>query len=1216
MTPLSLLPFITILYLVLLFFIAYIGDKMKEKGKSLAKNPYIYSLSLAVYCTAWTFYGSVGLFAHNGFEYIPIYIGATFAAFTYNYTLKKIISISKNHNTTSIADFISTRYGKSSMLAGFVSLLLVLGLLPYIALQLKAITNTLNLLYFYEQDKFTSDIKLFYQDYAFYIAIILSIFGALFGARKLDVTERHEGMVLAIAFEALIKLIAFLCVGIYVTYFIFKGYQDILEQGAIFHEIKMLYRIGDAPTPSYFQWLNLILLSGVAVMLLPRQFHIGIIENTSEKHVKKAMFLFPLYLFLINFFVPAIAIGGRLVGLSSSEADIYVLKIPLLKGNQFLSILAFVGGFSAATGMLIVETVALSTMVINHVISPYIVKAKLKWDLSFLLIHLKRATILMIMLLGYAYFKIIGETKILVDIGLMSFCAVLQLAPATFLGIFWEKTNKIGAFAGIVSGFSVWFYTLLMPSLAEALPPLKEIVDNGLFGFYFLKPSALFYLEGLDLWSHSIFWSLFLNLFFTISFSIIFAQSKTEQETAKSFVYLGEKRGKEYAPEPVEHISKPPSFQEYIDFLSKFIGKEAAKKALISYFEATGIKTDAILTSQQSILLRNYVEKTLAAYLGTATSKNILDSFLKVHGTKIVEIFEIFQDVSETLKESRENLAIRLNELSLLYKSLQELLSTIDEDKVLDIGLNIIQKNFNATGCAIVLMDNDNKLRIKRQSGLAEELVNHIVFESTKTSYVGRAFEEKSIVAVEDIEQAPFPPKILKFKDNSPVLSLAVAPIIVTGTPMGVIFLLNNTKHYFSEHFLNFFQGIANQIGLSLRNSQLYAELNKLNKELENKVAERTIELKNKSQLLEEAYNNLKEVDRLKTQFLSTISHELRTPLNSIIGYTQLMLDGVEGELMEGQKEDLERIEKNAKHLLQLINDILDLSKIEAGKMQLNIEKVDLEDIINQVLTIVLPLKGKKNIEMIDNVKEKKIFLLADKQRIEQIFINLLSNAIKFTDEGFITIDCTTKIDATGTRWAEISVKDTGIGIAKENLEKIFEAFKQVEDASTRKHSGTGLGLSITKKLVEMHGGSIWAESEIGKGTIVAFTMPIASESEYFKPYMKEINITKDFDKKTVFIIEEDENILQNLYDKLTQADFNVEYVNSSNMFLEAKKAQPMVILINPKTYENDKELLDNISQDPFTSKSVIFVLNNEFLNSDIVAQINKVIKSKGGEHG
>lgn len=1215
MTPLSLLPFITLLYLIFLFFIAYIGDKMKEKGKSLAKNPYIYSLSLAVYCTAWTFYGSVGLFAHNGFEYIPIYIGATFAAFTYNYTLKKIILISKNHNTTSIADFISTRYGKSSMLAAFVSLMLVFGLLPYIALQLKAITNTLNLLYFYGQEKITSDIKLFYQDYAFYIAIILSIFGALFGARKLDVTERHEGMVLAIAFEALIKLIAFLSVGIYVTYFIFKGYQDILQQGVIFPEIKMLYKIGEAPTPSYFQWLNLILLSGIAVMLLPRQFHIGIIENISEKHVKKAMYLFPFYLFLINFFVPAIAIGGRLIGLSASEADIYVLKIPLIKGNQFLSILVFVGGFSAATGMLIVETVALSTMVINHVISPYIVRAKLKWDLSFLLIHLKRASILMIMLLGYAYFKIIGETKFLVDIGLMSFCAVLQLAPATFLGIFWEKINKIGAFAGIVSGFSIWFYTLLMPSLAEALPPLKEIVDNGLFGFYFLKPSALFYLEGLDIWSHSIFWSLFLNLFFTISCSLIFSQSKTELETAKSFVYLGEKSQKEYAPETVEHISKPPSFQEYIDFLSKFIGKEAAKKALTSYFELSGIKSDAILTSQQSIQLRNYIEKTLAAYLGTATSKNILDSFLKVHGTKIVEIFDIFQDVSETLKESRENLAIRLNELSLLYKSLQELLSTVDEDKVLDIGLNIIQKNFNATGCAIVLMDNDNKLRIKRQSGLSEELVNQMVFESTKTSYVGRAFEEKSIVAVEDIEQAPLPPKISKFKDNSPVLSLAVAPIIVTGTPMGVIFLLNNSKHYFSQHFLNFFQGIANQVGLSLRNSQLYAELNKLNKELENKVAERTIELKNKSQLLEEAYNNLKEVDRLKTQFLSTISHELRTPLNSIIGYTQLMLDGVEGELMEGQKEDLERIEKNAKHLLQLINDILDLSKIEAGKMQLNIEKVELEDIIKQVLTIVLPLKGKKNIDIIDNVKGKKIFLLADKQRIEQIFINLLSNAIKFTDEGCITIDCVTKFDATAAKWAEISVKDTGIGIAKENLEKIFEAFKQIEDASTRKHSGTGLGLSITKKLVEMHGGTIWAESEVGKGTIIVFTIPMASEGEYFKPYMKEINIIKDFNNKIVFIIEEDENILQNVYDKLTKADFTVEYVNSSNIFLEAKKTPPMVILISSKIYENDKEFINKISQDPLTSRSVVFVLDEEFLNSDIVAQINIKI-SKGDEHG
>lgn len=1209
MRLLSFLPLLTLLYLMFLFLIAYLGDKYKEKGKSLIKNPFVYSLSLAVYCTAWTFYGSVGLFSHNGFEYIPIYIGATFAAFTYSFTLKKIINISKNHNTTSIADFISTRYGKSGNIAALVSLMLVFGMLPYIALQLKAITNTLELLYSFGEHPRKTAIMEFYHDYAFYIAVILSIFGALFGARKLDVTERHEGMVLAIAFEALVKLFAFLCVGVYVTYFIFNGYDDILRQGSVFEEIKQLYKIGEYPAPTYYQWTNLILLSAIAVMLLPRQFHIGVIENTGEKNVKKAMFLFPLYLFLINFFVPAIAIAGRLLGLSPADADIYVLKIPLIKGNELLSLIVFIGGFSAATGMLIVETVALSTMVINHIFSPFIVNLKTGLDLSFLLIHLKRLTILLIMLLGYFYFKVIGETKILVDIGLMSFCAVLQLAPATFLGIYWERTNKVGALAGIIVGFIVWFYTLFMPSLTDAIPFLQGVVEKGLFELEFLKPKSLFYLDILDIWSNSIFWSLFLNIFCTVSFSIIFPKSKTEQETATSFVFL-DKKDKESLAEVTEYMSSPPSYQEYLDFMSKFMGRDKAIKTLELFYENIGLKNKDNLTSHQAFLLRNHIEKALAAYIGSATSKNILDSFLKIHGTKVVEIFSIFKDVSESLKDSRETLAIRVKELSLLYSSLQRLLSTIDENEILDIAIDILEKNFNMPACAIVIMDKDGKLRIRRQKGLNDELAKGIVFENSKLTYVWQAFESKKIIAIEDIEHAPFPPKISSLVNGKPIQSLAVAPIIVTGAPLGVIFLLNDTKQFFSEQFLNFFQGIANQIGLSLKNAQLYAELGMLNKELENKVAERTIELRNKSQLLEEAYNNLKEVDKLKTQFLSTMSHELRTPLNSIIGYTQLILDGVEGDISESQREDLERIERNAKHLLQLINDILDLSKIEAGRMQLNIERVELSEVLKQSISIVTPLIGSKNLKIVDNVSNRSLFLMCDFQRLEQIFINLLSNAIKFTDEGSIVIDCKVNTDDTGQSWATISVSDTGIGISAENLDKIFEAFRQVEESSTRKHGGTGLGLSITKRLVEMHGGAIWVESQINKGTTFYFTMPMASEG-YFKPYVKEVKLIQSAEKDTIFICEPNEFILQTIYDYVTKEGFSVEYVDSLNIFDKAKMIKAVMLLINKEVYKNDNVLKENIAKNDVLNSIPLFFIDENSYKDDILNIISSFKKGK-----
>lgn len=1200
-------------YLLLLFIIAFWADNLKEKGKSIASNPYIYSFSLAVYCTAWTFYGSVGLFTYHGFEHILVYIGPTFVVFTWWHTLKKIVLIAKAHNTTSIADFISTRYGKSSYLAGFITIMLLIGILPYISLQLKAISNTFNLIYT-TANKTSGTLNLFdfYNDKAFYIAILLSIFGALFGARRLDVTERHEGMVVAIAFEAFVKLIAFLFIGIYITYFIFQGYDDLLDQGLFFTEIRNLYVINTANTPNYFQWFNLMLLSSMAVMLLPRQFHVAVIENYDINHIKKAMYIFPLYLFAINFFVPAISIGGRLLGFSPSEADMYVLLIPLARGQNLLSILAFIGGFSAATGMLIVETVAISTMVINHIISPFLVKLSLKKiDFSFLLIHLKRLSIMTVMLLGYFYYKILPESLILVDIGLMSFCAVLQLAPSIFLGIYWRRTNKIGAFGGILAGYIIWFYTLFIPSLRKILPSLESIIEHGPWGLSILKPSALFYLSNLDMWSHTIFWSLFFNFFFLITFSVIFKQNQREQELAKSFVDI--ERTEHITEEIIEeHIDRSPTIDEYRDFLSKFIGKTSAIKAIEGFIETYNIKPPYILNSSQEIQLRSYIEKTLAAHLGAPTATAILENYLKIYGTKIVKIFDIFQDVSESLKQSREALAVRLKELSILYSTLEKFMTAIDKNEIMEMIINMMITNFNADACAVALIDKDGKLRIKKQKGLPKETDN-FEFDMAR-SFAGKSFEGNTVIFVESLSKAPFNPQLKTLDDNSTIESLAVAPIVVTGTPMGVIIILNKTKRFFTEQFKNFFRGIANQIGLALKNAQLYEELTELNRELEKKVAERTIELEKKSLLLEEANKHLQEVDRLKSQFLATMSHELRTPLNSIIGYTQLILDGVDGPLTKEEEEDLKRIEKNAKHLLQLINDILDLSKIEAGKMELNISKVDLIDSIEQSISIILPLIANKPITIKKEYNESPCFVHADKQRLDQILINLLSNAAKFTQRGTITVGFRRTLDTFKKPWAEIFVADTGIGISQENVDKIFKAFKQIEETSTRKHGGTGLGLSITKKLVEMHGGSIWVKSELGKGTTMTFTMPMSMEGEIFHPYKKEIILSEvgKSKKHKIIIIEEREDILQIIYDFLSKEGYEVDYAKLDNAVEKILQEKPMSIVIDLLLSEqNGWNILRTLKENKETSNIpiILFSIEGDTKMGYSVGPIDYIIK-------
>jgi DNA-binding response OmpR family regulator/nitrogen-specific signal transduction histidine kinase len=250
---------------------------------------------------------------------------------------------------------------------------------------------------------------------------------------------------------------------------------------------------------------------------------------------------------------------------------------------------------------------------------------------------------------------------------------------------------------------------------------------------------------------------------------------------------------------------------------------------------------------------------------------------------------------------------------------------------------------------------------------------------------------------------------------------------------------------------------------------------------------------------LEEANKELKVLDQLKLEFLANMSHELRTPMNSIIGYTQLLLDGVDGPINDDQRESLERVERNAEHLLSLINDILDLSKIEAGKMVLELKAVSLKDVVDDTVDTIAPLAEDKQQELVVEVAEQLPPVMGDADKLRQILINLLNNAIKFTPRrGTIILhaepwrgDVSADLDA-GKDYLLVEVRDTGIGIKKEDMDRLFGEFVQLDASASRKYGGTGLGLSITKRLVEMHHGAIWVDSEYGKGSTFSFLIPFA----------------------------------------------------------------------------------------------------------------------------
>jgi len=669
-------------YVGLLFAIAFYGDKRADAGRSIIANPYIYALSLAVYCTSWTFYGSVGRAATSGIGFLPIYLGPTLMAALWWYVMLKIIRISKQNRITSIADFVASRYGKSQMLGGLVTIIAVVGIIPYIALQLKAISGTFLIMLQYPDVAAMPDKQgavLFLGDNTFYIAMLLAAFTILFGTRHLDATERHEGLVAAIAFESLVKLLAFIAVGLFVTFSLYDGFGDIFGRAGQTAQLSALLTFG-GNSGSYATWASLTFLSMAAVMFLPRQFQVTVVENVDERHLTKAIWLFPLYLLAINVFVLPITFGGLLHFPNGAvDADTFVLTLPIAERQPWLALFAFIGGLSAATGMVIVETIALSTMVCNDLVMPVLLRLKVlrlteRRDLSGLLLGIRRGAIVLILVLGYLYFYLAGEAYALVSIGLISFSAVAQFAPAIIGGIFWKGGTRSGAICGLAAGFLVWIYTLLLPSFAKSGWLPITFLSHGLFGTDLLKPQQLLGLQGLDDVTHCLFWSMLANIGCYVGVSLIKGPNAAEHGQATIFV------------DALKHAGAAPgsrfwrgsaSVNDLLLLLGRFLGPERANEAFTAYARSRGVTPVEALSADASLV--HHAESLLAGAIGSASARVMVASVVEEEPLGIDEVMNIIDEASQVLAYSRQleqksrELEAATNELRSANRRLQEL---------------------------------------------------------------------------------------------------------------------------------------------------------------------------------------------------------------------------------------------------------------------------------------------------------------------------------------------------------------------------------------------------------------------------------------------------------------------------------------------------------------------------------------------------------------
>jgi sigma-B regulation protein RsbU (phosphoserine phosphatase) len=1084
LTPWTILT-VALIYVLGLFAIAYYVDRRAREGRSLIDSAVIYSLSLAVYCTSWTFYGSVGRAVASGVAFLPIYLGPTLMALTWWFVLRKTVRIAKANNITSIADFLSSRYGHSALLGAVVAVITVVGITPYIALQLKAISQTFEVLLQYPEVTTAlvpSGGRPFYADTAFWTAGILTVFGIMFGARDLDSSRRHEGLVATIAFESLVKLLAFLAVGIVVTYGVFGGFVDIFRRVADRTEYARL--LGGDPAFSYGDWAALTWLSMMAIMFLPRQFHMSVIGNTREAHIKTAMWMFPVYLLLINVFVLPIALGGLLTfpGAPVTAADYFVLTLPMAHHHQGLALFAFIGGISAATGMVIVESIALSTMVLNNLVVPWLVRFGLTRDISGLLINVKRLAIASTIFLGYAYYHLIGESYTLVNIGLISFAAVAQFAPAFFGGLYWRQATKAGALAGLSAGFLIWGYTLLLPSFVRSGWVPESLVTAGPWGVGWLRPEQLFGVAGVGSWANTVFWSLSLNVTAFAVVSLYTRLAPEESAQAERFIgVFGQAGGR--LPEPL--AGGGLTLEAVVELVAKFTGREKAETAFQAFLASRPLADPQLLMEADRRELLQVAEHTLSGAVGAASARAIIEGVGQVATGRFEAIFDVFGRVSQVLEQSRENLQRRVRELSLLNEATRRMASTLEPQLMMDGAVELLSREFGFDVLTIRLRDPDERLRIKSHAGLppgadlsAGDPVSH-------GTYFGECFLDGRVIVVEDATLIR-KPVVLPAPEAPAPRSFVHAPIVVEERPIGVLSAYSSTgRVYFSPEFVQFFRTLAVQLGLGIRNAQLYRQLGDLSRELEAKVQQRTAEL-------EDANRRLTELDRLKNDFVSTVSHELRTPLTSIRSLSESLLESLvtdRGVSSERQQQFLTIISEESQRLSRLINQLLDLSRIEAGKMEWRMELMDLGDVVAQGVQIHRALFEGRELTLVVSRADGGVPVLADRDKLIQVLTNLLSNAAKFTGVGGRVWVRTSREDGLGV----VEVEDTGIGISPDQVSAIFDRFRQGGDSLTAKPEGAGLGLPISREIVQHHGGSLTARSEPGRGSCFRVTLPLVS---------------------------------------------------------------------------------------------------------------------------
>jgi len=701
-------------YVCLLFVLAYVSDAWAGRGKAgFLRSPMVYTLSISVYCTSWTFYGAVGTAARDGLEFVAIYMGPTLIFVGWWFFLRKLVWVCHSQGITSIADFLSSRFGKSSGLAVLVTIIATVTITPYIALQLKAITTSIQTVSIArgQGDRLAGldDVSL-----AAGTAIGMAIFTILFGTRNVDVREQHLGVVAAIAFEAAVKLLAMIAVGMFVVYGLNDGFSDVYARA-----VAAGYDVHERG-PFGSRWVALLVLSASAIICLPRQFHITVVENSNEEYLRTAGWAFPAYLLLMSTFTLPIALYGLATMPAGSNPDMFVLTLPMAAGQDGLALFAFIGGFSSATSMIIIASIALSIMVSNHVVLPLALSRTDnlaetgEQGIARLLLRSRRISIAAILLLGFLYFWLTSESDALAPIGLISFAGVAQFLPALLAALYWRQANIKGALAGVSIGATVWIWTMFLPSFESSSPTIAALIETGPWGISALRPQEMFGMTGQDPLVHSVFWSLFLNTGALIVISLLTRQAVIERVQSRVFVDFFQSRQSAQS-----RVIRSSAMTGDIFFVAeRVLGWQRAK----ALFDAANVpRGEAALDFAVSSDFITRLEREMASSIGSASAHVLLS---KVGADDTISLEEVMQIAGETKQaiEYSHELEEKSRELRLTAQQLQEANAQLHElhrqkdDFLSQVSHEVRTPMTSIRSISQILLQQDDLEEVRRQS--------------------------------------------------------------------------------------------------------------------------------------------------------------------------------------------------------------------------------------------------------------------------------------------------------------------------------------------------------------------------------------------------------------------------------------------------------------------------------------------------------------------